>query len=413
LGVVAPILAIVGVLGVLWYAFGDILGLSDLFARFWNFMVESAQGVANFFGEFGKFLKDENAEISDSTRTAIEFISRTWLSLKIVWATVGNAMVGVVRVILDAIGSFIDGIQFLADKVGLDLPEGVKNFRSSLDLAVDSLEDVEQQNANTIASLVEQWDTAPDILREDVNQMVSAFEALPEGLTMMLEQAFPNAFAKVQEWVAKIKEFIATGFAPTEDTEGVDPFNIGLGDITDQNAEILKSTDKTTKGIKDMWTGVGRSYVQAFSQIAGALKKGSAAQKAFAITSIIMDTAIGIMKAFELPFPLNWAQAGAIAVMGAVQLSQVGGGGGGGSTGSAPATGGTGETVISATARESVILTPEIDEQEQGEGGTETVQPAIIQFDGGEEMLVRVITKKVRELGIGDGSGATLAIQGG
>ena len=415
LTVVGPILAIAAVLGVLWSAFGDVLGLKDLFARFWNFMVESAQSVANFFGEFGAFLRDENADISDSTRTAIEFISKAWLSLKIVWATVGNAMVGVVRVILDSISSFISGIEWLAEKVGVDLPEGVKSFQESLSLTVDSLEDVEKQNADTIASLVEQWDAAPAILREDVNQLVSAFEALPEGLTAMLEQAFPNAFAKVEEWVAKIKEFIATGFMP-EREEGEDPFDIGLGDLGAQNDAALESTKKTTDGIKDMWMSVGRSYVSAFSQIAGALKKGSAAQKAFAITSIIMDTAIGIMKAFELPFPLNWAQAAAIGIMGAVQLSQVGGGSSGGS---APASGGTGQTaigganVITPAARESTIIRPDIEEVVAGEGGNEETRPAVFMFEGGAVELAGMVTQAVRELGAGDGSGATLAIEGG
>jgi hypothetical protein len=114
----------------------------------------------------------------------------------------------------------------------------------------------------------------------------------------------------------------------------------------DINAEMLEATQDTTEGVRKAWGGVANTYVSAFSQIASALGEGTAAQKAFGIASIVMDTAIGIMKAFELPFPLNWAQATAIAAMGATQLATIGGSGGG----SSPAAGGTGATAIGATS---------------------------------------------------------------
>ena len=68
-------------------------------------------------------------------------------------------------------------------------------------------------------------------------------------------------------------------------------------------------------------------------------KKQSTAQKVFAKAAIIASTSAAIMKSHaQVPWPGNWAEAGAIALQGAVQLSKIGSGGSisSGSAGVAP-----------------------------------------------------------------------------
>lgn len=65
-----------------------------------------------------------------------------------------------------------------------------------------------------------------------------------------------------------------------------------------------------------------------FSAMQGLFAEHTAAHKAFAIASIITNTAAGIMQAFAtLPPPAAWVQAAAVAALGAAQLAKVGGSG--------------------------------------------------------------------------------------
>ena len=112
------------------------------------------------------------------------------------------------------------------------------------------------------------------------------------------------------------------------------------------------------------------------------------------------------MKSFELPFPLNWAQAAAVAVLGIAQLSAVGGSGGssGGVNSGASATGTdfTDQTQLASSASSSqVIGTPE---QDIEPGGVEL--RAVVEGDD----LAFVLTRAAGR-GAGDGVN-TLALQG-
>jgi hypothetical protein len=74
-------------------------------------------------------------------------------------------------------------------------------------------------------------------------------------------------------------------------------------------------------------------------------------QKAAAMAAAVINTGVAVTEAMKLPFPLNWAQAGLVAAMGAAQLASIrsanlGGGGsiagvsGGGAGGSGDLGGG-------------------------------------------------------------------------
>jgi hypothetical protein len=82
---------------------------------------------------------------------------------------------------------------------------------------------------------------------------------------------------------------------------------------------------------------IGAQYIgerlQGWSDMFGTLaqlsssgnKKIAAIGKAAGMAQAIISTAVGITKAMELPFPLNWAQAAAVGATGAVQVATIAG----------------------------------------------------------------------------------------
>lgn len=81
------------------------------------------------------------------------------------------------------------------------------------------------------------------------------------------------------------------------------------------------------------------AYLDAAGNVAGALSGLFEKNKELAIASATINTLVGITKAFELPFPLNFAQAAAVSIAGFAQVSKIrsttsaGGGSGAGISG--------------------------------------------------------------------------------
>jgi hypothetical protein len=65
------------------------------------------------------------------------------------------------------------------------------------------------------------------------------------------------------------------------------------------------------------------SWMGAMGTIAGALAQAFPKQKAFAVAAAIINVAEGITKSLSLPFPLNWAQAAAVAASGLAQINAI------------------------------------------------------------------------------------------
>ena len=81
---------------------------------------------------------------------------------------------------------------------------------------------------------------------------------------------------------------------------------------------------------------------QITSTLAGAFQEN----KGFAIANAVMNVAEGVTRALTLPFPLNWAQAGAVTAAGAAQIAAISSARPGGS-GRRPSVGGGNSGAIS------------------------------------------------------------------
>ena len=236
------------------------------------------------------------------------------------------------------------------------------------------------------------------------------FQALPDGIVAQLESAFPGAVEAVRGLISQVQEFINSGELPPitipivpslagggeEGGGGGDM--LGMSDMEAVGKQIerfTKDQQKATKAIRGMWLGVGSTYANVFGQIASSMNKNSKAQKAFAVASILINTAVGIMWAMTLPPPINWAQAAAVAVLGAVQLAAVGGGGSSSSVSSGASSGDlSDQTALSGDVGNSqVIGSPE-----------DSFEPAPVVIQGvieGDDLAFVVTRAFVR--GNGDG----------
>ena len=181
----------------------------------WDWVVDKFRAVARFFGEFGAFLKDENAAISKNSETTIAFIAKAWLSLKIAWQTVKLAFLTVVKGITRGLEKLVSGFAAVAEFVGLDtLAEGARGAAAALEDFIVKEEDVIKQNEETLRSLFGQWGDAPKVLRNDINALVDTFKALPDGILKQIESAFPGMVEKLKALFAKVQGFIDTGEIP-------------------------------------------------------------------------------------------------------------------------------------------------------------------------------------------------------
>lgn len=358
--VTGPLLAIAAGIVLVVAATSDLIDWTGLLSSAWNFAVDVFRSVATFFADFGKFFRDENAEIGESTRVAIEFIAKAWLSLRIAWNAVLVGLKTVAQGLIKIMQTIISPFRAAAEALGLDIAEGLGKAERAMGSWIDTLEESKTSNFETIKEMSDAWGKAPEVLRGDVNKLIDTFKAIPAGIMSQIESAFPGTVEAIRNLVAQVQEFVNSGAVPAIEVPVVPTFGGGAEgepggaeslfltafdttteDFLAMNEEITASIDEIdakwkealipdTNAITSAWRGVVSTYSQAFSQISGLYAKGSAEQKAFAITSILLDTAIGIMKAMELPYPLNWAQAAAVGILGATQLANVGGGGSGG-----------------------------------------------------------------------------------
>jgi tape measure domain-containing protein len=406
---IGPIVAVAAGLALVWGAFGDLINVQGALGGLLNFVVEGFRAVARFFGEFTAFLKDENAGMSESTRATVEFIAKAWLSLQIAWQAVLVGFKTVVQGLIAGVDVLLGGFEAAADFLGLDFAKSISNARSALQGWVTDIEKGKEANFKAIEDMKAQWGTAPEALRSDVNALVDTFAGIPEGIMANLESAFPNVIETIRSLISGVQEFIDTGEIP-----GIQiPVKIaGIEGAGEEVKAFGEDNAKTTKATKKQWMEVGQAYGNVFGQVSSLYKKGSAEQKAWAIASIITDTAVAIMGALaNYPGPAGWAMAAAMAAMGAIQLAKVGGGGDS-STSVGAASPSVSEATVHPRVRESEVIRPIEDEDVAGEGGDQAGATYILEFEGGEQAITKAVTRVVKEQGIGDGSGTTLALQG-
>lgn len=93
-----------------------------------------------------------------------------------------------------------------------------------------------------------------------------------------------------------------------------------IGELLAANAITAETSARAQQAAVMQLAG---SYVDAAAQVTGTLAGAFRENKAFAIANAVMSVAQGIVRAFELPFPLNWAQAAAVAAAGVAQINTI------------------------------------------------------------------------------------------
>jgi len=216
IGAVAPILALVAGATLLWAAFGDLVPVSKIVGTANEWMQKAFKSTATFFDEFKLWWGDSNADISESTRTAIDFISKAWLSLRFAWNAVQVGLQSTVQTIIGGLDGLLSGFAAVAEFAGLDgLADGARKASSVLRDFVVDIEDVKSANLATMKKIQDSWSNAPEQLKKDVTKFTKTVQELGTQAFELLESSAPEAVESVKKLIAQINEIVAAGNAGT------------------------------------------------------------------------------------------------------------------------------------------------------------------------------------------------------
>lgn len=211
---VAPIAAVAAAAALVWGAFGDLIPVSKSVSSATEWIQKAFKATATFFTEFKSWWFDSNAEISESTRTAIDFIAKTWLSLKFAWNAVQVGLQTLVQGIVAGFEKLLAGTAAVAEWLGLeDLSKGAKNASKSLQDFVLDVEDVKTANLETMQAIQDSWGNAPEQLKADAKAFTETIQTLGEQAFQLLESSAPGAIESVKKLIASINEIVAAGDA--------------------------------------------------------------------------------------------------------------------------------------------------------------------------------------------------------
>ena len=90
------------------------------------------------------------------------------------------------------------------------------------------------------------------------------------------------------------------------------------------NEKILETQSLLSSG-ESSWEDYGVVLGDVLGESAKLFEENTAAQKALSITQAIVNTAVAITKALDLPFPFNLIQTGVIGAIGAAQVATIAG----------------------------------------------------------------------------------------
>ena len=242
-----PLLAIAAGIILVVAATSDLIDWVGLLGSAWNLAVDAFRSVANFFAEFGQFLRDENADISENTMLAIEVIAKAWLSLRIAWNAVLVGLKTVAQGLIKIMQGVIAPFRKAAEFFGLEIAGSLKKAEDAMGSWVATLEKSKETNFEAITAMKDQWGAAPEALRSDVNALVDTFKAIPDGIMSQIESAFPGTVEAIRNLMAQVQEFINTGAVPAIEVPIVPTFGgAGGGAAADAQSNFLTAFDTTT-----------------------------------------------------------------------------------------------------------------------------------------------------------------------
>lgn len=207
------------------------------------------------------------------------------------------------------IKNFTQGITQSVAGVVNALKKVVKgDFSGAFDELKKGFKNAGQEFKEIFTETISEWGTElpPEAKEASANAGKTIGKTVGESMAESAAEAFIN---KIENWNAEIKigARVDAGELADAVTEG-NKLAETLGNINVQEEKQTKRKKKTEGYWKDMQTNIQRTtnkmgeyakYVGVASDVMasleGAFEKGSAAQKAFAITSIISDTAAAIM----------------------------------------------------------------------------------------------------------------------
>jgi hypothetical protein len=308
--VVGGLLKAAGALfGVLGTGLGVLASLTTGFLTFAPVVVAAALGVALLLDAFGSLLPSAesvgkafvwlqgiwketvdfwkgvvgnilgNTEtLSDGQKTAVEFIAKVWLGLKVAWNAVAVGLQTIVKGITDGISGMLDFLSGVAEKLKLEsIAKKLEGAAKGFDGISLSLGNAREENLKTMASIIDSWDKAPDVLRSDISSFKMAVSEMGEQALEGIKGLAPEAVNKIRGLISEINTALAAGDAGAVAipvTYGTEQFGPALPPLPG-----LEMGPGTKKEIEAFFEWRAQAEFEAMARVSDILRDGAETNK--------------------------------------------------------------------------------------------------------------------------------------
>jgi len=211
----------------------------------------------------------------------------------------------------------------LSDAVAAGFATGfIESFAGSLGSTQDQLKEINRL-ATEIGATV---GAAFKFIADSATSVAGAIRTINEQLQPIAD--FLNFAAGVSPIGASGTTGATSGFSAAavgavnlgDAAKAAVPSVLALNDAVKASAAAAADLQmKTAQSFGD----VTKTYIDGVGQITSTLAGAFQEQKGFAIANAVVNVAEGITRALTLPFPLNWAQVGAVTAAGAAQIAAI------------------------------------------------------------------------------------------
>jgi tape measure domain-containing protein len=277
-GLVIPLAAAALGVALLIDAFGSLLPSTQTIGKAFIWVQGIWKETVDFWkGVVGNILGNTKT-LSEGQKTAVEFIAKVWLSLKIAWNAVAVGLQTIVKGITDGISGMLDFLAGVAEKLKLEtISKKLEGAAKGFDGISLSLSNAREENLKTWASLVDSWGKAPDILRSDLSSFKMAVSEMGAQALEGIKGLAPEAVEKIRGLIGEINSALIAGNAGVVNIPvqyGAEQFGPELPPLPG-----FEMGPGTKKEIEAFFEWRAQAEFEAMARVSGILRDGTEVNK--------------------------------------------------------------------------------------------------------------------------------------
>lgn len=271
----AAVLSPLAVLGAAIFSVLDSLGVIDRAVVATRFVFNMAwASVAKNYGNFVNFFKGKTDELSGFTKDSVEFMAKTWLSLKIVFKGLELSLLELLSTMNKAESTTLKFIANQVDNLGknlvtFELGDKMRQFAAGMHIAAASVESdaskaaealdaLKRENSYAVLGMLMDWGNAPEVLRSDVEEFKAVFTEIMTAGGEIVAAHTPQFILQFREMMAQIRAEMSgeglgeDGGGLIEQLDALGP--MGAGDSGDVGAEGTGGEEGGIAGGISVWS---------------------------------------------------------------------------------------------------------------------------------------------------------------